>query len=812
MTHRFDGNRRFGRWSANCGSVILAAIVLAPQLAAAQKTWQGLSGERWLDPTNWPNDELPTAADDVRIMAANSPPVIDGSATSRDLTLDAAASVRIESFSLLVSGDTLTNDGSILVDANNDPGVSTLRVASGATIDAVSTGEMLLYENSIFNATQHDSAVIHGANHTIRGDGDLLAPFINNGTITADDLDASGSSALHLGTGGGFGGPNGFVRTNNGVIQSSAGSDLELAIALDQTGGGQLVADGGEVRLMTSRILGGSLVSQNGGVFRTTGNALWLDSVTLAGQLNLVSQGGAAGVARIYGSGLTNNGTILMNELVTGNAFLVFAESGTIDGVGEIVMNLEGFGAQIESTGGAVGTLAAGQTVRGTGLVEADLVNNGTIIAEPLNGTILELLLFPKQNNATIRADAGALLRIRNVSVTQDDANGEIVANGGTVELDANGRIIGGRLEATGAGVFTVRTNGYLRDVTNNAPFVVPSGNNPLRLEGSTLTNNNTMTVNNSVIVESNLLLGGSGEIALPNDGNGSQVRIADNVTLTQAPGHVIRGRGQVFATGETFINNGRLEGNSASELLEIRGLRLGGSGVLDDVEIGFTATHAPGESTAIVPLEGVYDLTFNATLEMEVGGLAPGDDYDQLSSTGSVNLAGVLNVLDMPLDNGYEPAAGDRFDIITSSGSDITGTFRSVNLTSVLGGRLVTWQPVDYATDPKKVTLELASVSFFAADFDEDADVDVADLAAWESGFGITNGAAHGDGDATGEGAVNGADFLTWQRQYGIGLPAAAASSAVPEPTAAGLVCIVAAAIGMCGAAHRLRVGGRTG
>jgi len=84
---------------------------------------------------------------------------------------------------------------------------------------------------------------------------------------------------------------------------------------------------------------------------------------------------------------------------------------------------------------------------------------------------------------------------------------------------------------------------------------------------------------------------------------------------------------------------------------------------------------------------------------------------------------------------------------------------------------------------------LQLDEVSMsLAGDFDEDGDVDAADLAAWDAGFGTTVGAEHHQGDADGDGDVDGADYLLWQRQLGSTLGAVAAISsdaatAVPEP-----------------------------
>jgi hypothetical protein len=70
----------------------------------------------------------------------------------------------------------------------------------------------------------------------------------------------------------------------------------------------------------------------------------------------------------------------------------------------------------------------------------------------------------------------------------------------------------------------------------------------------------------------------------------------------------------------------------------------------------------------------------------------------------------------------------------------------------------------------------------FLRADFQEDGDVDAADLTAWRAGFGTSSGATHAQGDANGDGRVDGGDFLHWQRQVGSVSAAFADSIAVPE------------------------------
>ena len=84
------------------------------------------------------------------------------------------------------------------------------------------------------------------------------------------------------------------------------------------------------------------------------------------------------------------------------------------------------------------------------------------------------------------------------------------------------------------------------------------------------------------------------------------------------------------------------------------------------------------------------------------------------------------------------------------------------------------------------------------AGDFDEDGEVDAADLAAWQAGFGVAAG-EHWQGDANADGAVAGNDFLIWQRQQG----QSAITAAVPEPQSFALaVALVAGTLGNIAAA----------
>lgn len=82
----------------------------------------------------------------------------------------------------------------------------------------------------------------------------------------------------------------------------------------------------------------------------------------------------------------------------------------------------------------------------------------------------------------------------------------------------------------------------------------------------------------------------------------------------------------------------------------------------------------------------------------------------------------------------------------------------------------------------------EFTFVPELFADFDVDGNVDSDDFGTWQAGFGTTDSASHGDGDADGDSDVDGHDFLTWQRQFGA-IRASLGNAAVPEPASTALL-----------------------
>jgi hypothetical protein len=66
-------------------------------------------------------------------------------------------------------------------------------------------------------------------------------------------------------------------------------------------------------------------------------------------------------------------------------------------------------------------------------------------------------------------------------------------------------------------------------------------------------------------------------------------------------------------------------------------------------------------------------------------------------------------------------------------------------------------------------------------ADFDGDGDIDGADFLTWQRNVGAAGNQSQGN--ANGDGTIDAADLAIWKTQFGNPPPAAASAGAVPEP-----------------------------
>lgn len=197
-----------------------------------------------------------------------------------------------------------------------------------------------------------------GPAQTVRGFGQIHASLINEGLISADN-----SQKLDLLTNN---------KINNGLFQVSPASNMSITgIEIDQTGGGQMLANDGVLALSGTTIKGGTLDTLLAGSILATGNSTYQNLV------NLATTNINTGVALEIVGTVTNHGTISINYQNGGFATsLTTTTPATIDGIGDVI--LAGSTSRSQITGVGI-TLGAGQTLRGYGQVNGPLTLHGTL-------------------------------------------------------------------------------------------------------------------------------------------------------------------------------------------------------------------------------------------------------------------------------------------------------------------------------------------------------------------------------------------------------------------------------------------------
>ncbi len=197
--------------------------------------------------------------------------------------------------------------------------------------------------------------------------------------------------------------------------------------------------------------------------------------------------------------------------------------------------------------------------------------------------------------------------------------------------------------------------------------------------------------------------------------------------------------------------------------------------GLRDHMGDTLLSTYANGNARA-------YTTRDSKTGEMAVWGL---------NFSNSANLSLQLSLTNLPAD-GYDAK------LMTLKSTSGATTLFSANLASYMPGGPTS--EVDWVTTALAgadlsnyiLAMPAATISVLVitpkprfGDFNQDGFVNDRDLAVWKAGFKKVGNATHLEGDADGDRDVDGADFLTWQRQGAsrFGMSGEAATQSVAEP-----------------------------
>ncbi len=581
---------------------------------------------------------------------------------------------------------------------------------------------------------------------------------------------------------------------SNDVIIAGTGATLNLAGFSEAINDLQLQTGG------TVKTDGGTLVARNLTMWRSTlAPASGLVTITgtiksiavansslIAGNVNLAAPDksidvpdGTAAIdleisLALAGTSLTKTGA---GTLLLSGAANTYSGTTTVSGgvlaLGESAVD-----------GAVPGNLVVtGATVRS--LANEQIGTSGTITLNAAG--LLDLNEFTETignlslNGGAVTTGAGTL--IVTGSITQSASavasiSGRLSLGGGTrtitsndvpvpaVDLDIPAQILDGGIVKQGTGGLRLSGNnifsaglhhqtGMLFIAHDNAP-----GSGTLWLEGGTIeADDGARNIANPVVVTSFSTVTGSNPLTFGGSfttNPGAALLKSGSGTLTIAGTQTHASGAAIFATAGTVDFNSSTTGGTL-------GISLSNAGTLvnfnADQDLGTLVVNgglAIADGSTLLHAN-TLNVNTDATLEFEIGGLIPGDEFAQFDVSGNAGLAGIL---DITLINGFEPQTGQSFVILTFGSR--SGAFEHVTGMAAGPGKVFR---VQY--NPTDVTLVVGLPA--PGDFDHDGDVDNDDVLHFEScatGPGAPQNAPNClNADLDGDADVDQSDFGLMQR-----------------------------------------------
>jgi len=699
--------RRTRRVSVAALFVATLAVAASTASASTVITWTNAAGGLWSDPGNWSPANVPDTPGEAAVLPALSggyqvtldlQPAIDQlDVAAGDPTLDLAGfslgpiakvenygtiknftgyynSVSIRNHTggliqgaldgVITAGESIDSDGTIEV----GPGaLSMLDAPTGLAL--MGSGRLHLNRSTIFDPQgDFGGVLVVRSTFTLSGTGLISKRVANYGTLECTEsrpnLKIDGL-LFNYGTtrvsGGGKIIVNRPLVKGSGTITSGPGGgtfSLRLdsgnlgSLALD--GNGRLVVDGGDLDLACGMLLEGQIqrVGSTGTLNVEIAN---LQNITIAPGADVTVSGHADLMVEMQH--FVNHGTLHVKGSMH---FGILDTPHTFPLEGSGVLKLEG--GRLGSGNGGVLLNPAGMTIEGCGTINPPFINEGTLNLECGTSVIGAPGLWRNRGTLRVRGGkltvSGANTVLRNqgrfevqkqVTIEQgatlDNTGSAITAAGGRVVLGgiarstrgvvttSPGTIRGGKLDATGAGEYFVQSLATLDRVELTAPASLVTATGTItQLTGSGFTNRGTVRIL------------GTGRMELP------------STTRYVQPG------------GLTSLEGGTLAGPS----VQIQGGTLRGFGtVAGSIENGGVVS--PELGAVGIRVLGDYRQLASGVLESLIAGPAAGQT-GRLVVSGRATLDGSMAPL---LAGGYEPAAGQAFDVLRYASFD--GSFKAV-------------------------------------------------------------------------------------------------------------------------------------
>jgi hypothetical protein len=678
----------------------LAAICGLSVAHAIDFTWNVPGSGAWTTGTNWSPIGFPAAPTDSALLGGATTYTVSASGTTvcgGVLIPNPDAALAVAAGGQFRLHGNLGLDGTLLINSAGSNVLTDVMLYQPAVFSGQGVVRLNAFSSNPITArilpTDPANTLLVMPGVTISGIGQIGAPLENRGLLIAD---VNTRSLLVLT----------YPAMNQGVMRAVNGGTLNLTTSVTQTGAGEIIADGGTVRL------GGA--AYNGVFTRTNGGAIALDSSptftasTFNGGL-LVPQSITATLA---GGTATLAGDLVINPSAN-NAItrLHIAGDFTPQGTGAFLLNAfagNPITAQITAEAALdTFTLPPTHTISGAGQVPLRLVNDSVVSAN-LSARQLQLNSQPKTNNGLLRATGGGILEVL-ASVTQGPG-ASIDADGGTVRLGTVS--LNGTFNALNGGAFSLTGSPTFTTPVFNANLNIPGGQF-VSLLGGTAEINGTITVNTGAInnitdlrVTGDFTPQGSGAIVLNAfSGNPITAQItaaAAADTFTLPPTHTISGSGQLPLR---LVNNSTVSANLSARQLQLTGqpktnnglFRATGGGIL---EVLTNVTQGPGASIdadggtvrlGTVSLNGTFNalnggnfsLTGNPTFTQPVLNTnlsIPGSQFVSLlggtaviNGTITVNTGAINNITDLRITGDFTPQGSGAIVLNAFASNPIT-------------------------------------------------------------------------------------------------------------------------------------------
>jgi hypothetical protein len=574
------------------------------------------------------------------LTTSNNGTIVQPAGTSSTLT----TLTNSGTFSVLNNGTvnlsgTITNTGTFQL--NSTGSLTLLFVPSSATLTG--TGTVTMFNNSQNEVDGNSGATLTNQS-TIQGVGQIGPHFIlaNKGTINANVNGATLAVIQDANA----------TDTNTATLEATNGGILFIRTSgsgsINNTGGTiEAIGTGSQVQFGNgATISGGTFNTSSGGlIVQLASTSSFLNGVTNAGSFSLLNNASV----NLNGD-LTNDGTITVSSTGSLTGLFLPTVNVTLFGKGRVVLN-NNPNSFIDGNGGLIFTNQS--TIQGGGQIGPHFIFS---------------------NNGTLHVTAAKML---NVNAPFTNFSGSTLT-GGTY-------VVAGTLQFTNA---SIATNSARITLSGKSAQIVNQSNANALTNLATNMSKGAFTVTAGQQFTTSL----SGSFS-----NAGKVTVAKNSSFKIACNSNFQC--PYIQTAGTTTVDGTLTDNLFG--VQIQGGKLFGTGTIAATLTSSGAVTAGDALTKTGVLSpSAYVQNAKGSLNIQIQGTTVGTQHSQLAVGNGVSLSGTVNIR---LINGFVPAIGDTFTIIT--GSVVTGTFTTVNGLSINGSEHFT---ITY--NPTNVTLKVVS------------------------------------------------------------------------------------------------------